>query len=177
MQETTDWKLSRVAVHRDGEKTAEFGTKSETRTSSFTSTELGDANVNMLTWQSMEEIVSKYGTAVIEAGVLYPEADTILTQKELMTVFQKIIRRTSAGTAAPPPANSVTKSGEFGAAGAANQYFSADFKDIKESGSVNARGAGFSPPTGLFASEREGSYDIGNEFTSPRPSNNRSASK
>lgn len=179
LQETADWKLTRLAVHRDGEKTAEFGTKSETRTSSFTAAELGDANVNASTWQSMEEIVAKYGTAVIDAGVLYPEADTTLSHSELMAVFQKIVHRS---TAAPLPVaqfvpnsrNGASPGGEIGASGASNQFYSADFKDIKDvSSAVSARGAGFSPPTGLFASDRGKSPDIGNEFGSPRPASNR----
>ena len=184
MQETADWKLTRVAVHRDGEKTADFGSKSETRTSAFTSTELGDANVNTLTWQSMEEVVGKYGTAVVEAGVLYPEADTILSQKELMAVFQKIIHRSTQVPAAHQhnqqnqhqPLDSEPAS-EIRAAAVANQYYSADFKDIKDAGSVeSSRQVGFSPMTGLFGSDRVKSSNFGSEYRSPRQGN-RSARK
>lgn len=204
MQETTDWKLGRLVVHRDGEKTADFGTKSETRSSIFSSADLGDANGNTHMWQSLEEIVAKYGTATLEAGALYPEADSTLSQAELMEVFQKLIHRSTPAGAATSGHSSVQNVSNYlsstservaSASASANQFYSADFKNIKDTSmhsstsnnGINngmsrvdsARDAGFSPPSSPFENNRATSGSKSNinknssenEFRSPRPAN------
>lgn len=121
MQECQDWKLHRVLAHRDGEKTADFGTKSEVKTSIFLASDLGHPSANSAWWGSMEDMVGKCGTAVVEASMLFPDADSRLTKQQMLNVFSKIIHRTAAADG---------QRGEAGAGSGNSAFYSADFRDL-----------------------------------------------
>ena len=166
MQECHDWKLKRVLIRRDGEKTADFGTKTEINTSTFTSTELGQANSNSPAWTAMEEIASKCGTAVIETGMLYPDADSCLDRARILSVFQKITHHNPHSAAAATAATAATGGGGGGMEGMVasdgssafseqNFLFNADFKSISAHNVKPLPGA--LPPSAPSGSDRNNS--------------------
>jgi hypothetical protein len=132
MQECHDWKLLRVVAHRDGEKTSDFGTKTENKSSVFPAADLGHPGNNAEQWSAMEEMVGKCGTAVLEAGMLFPEADSLLSKQQILSVFERIIHRTAVSTGAGQAASAAPG----GAGAASTPFFSADFQDIKGAGAV-----------------------------------------
>jgi hypothetical protein len=136
MQECHDWKLLRVVAHRDGEKTCDFGTKTENKSSVFPAADLGHPGNNAEQWAAMEEMVGKCGTAVLEAGMLFPDADSCLSKQQILSVFEKIIHRTAVSTGTAGQAAASTAPG--GAAAASTPFFSADFQDIKGSSATAA---------------------------------------
>lgn len=91
----------------------------------FECKELGDRRSNASLHTSMEECIAQYGACVLETGVVYAESDSVLRKQDLLSVFENIVYRNGK-----PDHSANASGGATDAATAANQFYSADFKDL-----------------------------------------------
>lgn len=125
LQESHDWKPTRVLVHREGEKTENIGNRSGEKVSSFHCSDL-DAKSDNSGWTAMEECVSQYGSCIVETGVSMPDCDSALRKEELLRLFEKIMY--------PNRTDRHARVSDKGASAGNANYFSADFKDSPRGG-------------------------------------------
>ena len=91
----------------------------------FECKELGDRRSNVSLHTSMEECVAQYGACVLETGVVYAESDSALRKQDLLSVFENIVYRNGKSDHTTSASGGATD-----AATTANEFYSADFKDL-----------------------------------------------